>query len=560
MSPDTARKRQLRYAAFGLALGVLVAVGGATIWTLRQAAASFGWVEHTYQVIAATHQYRAALLGAEAAARGYRLTGNPAQRREFEIDTRVAQGELQALAGLTPDQPVQVGRVRALRALTADWLRLNQAMIDGRGSHHAVAPLVSDGLRVTARIEATASAILRTERGLLAERRERSAMHARWLVAFCAGGSAFALLLLGLLMRNLAQEIRRTRQLEREARDGAIRLEASLAELRQVAEQRAALGRYASLLQGCAHAGEALRVTGQVVAELLPRVGGRCYLLRASQDLAETAIVFGEARLPSTDLLHPSDCWALRRGLAHRLDDPRTGIACAHVDVADAVPGAWSLCLPLLAQGTPLGLLHVSGDATTHRDQAQALLAHVAEQLGLALVNLQLRDKLRAQSLRDPLTGLHNRRYLDEALPREVNRCLRRHLPLAVLMLDVDHFKSFNDAHGHAAGDALLAAIARVLQDSVRGEDLVCRYGGEEFTVVLAEAARDDALQRAEQIRAAVALVTVQHLRQTLGPRTVSIGLAMLPAQGETPEALLHAADHALYRAKSEGRDRVVPA
>ncbi|HET6434455.1 MAG TPA: sensor domain-containing diguanylate cyclase, partial [Xanthomonadaceae bacterium] len=318
--------------------------------------------------------------------------------------------------------------------------------------------------------------------------------------------------------------------------------------------------RYASLLQSCALAGEALRITGQVVAELLPRVGGRCYLLRASQDLAETAIVFGDARLPSAELLHPADCWALRRGQVHRLDDPRTGIACAHVDVAGAAADAWSLCLPLLAQGTPLGLLHVSGDATTDREQAQALLGHVAEQLGLALVNLQLRDKLRTQSLRDPLTGLHNRRYLDEALPREIDRCLRRGTPLAVLMLDVDHFKTFNDSHGHAAGDALLATIGQVLQDSVRGEDLVCRYGGEEFTVVLTETARDGALKRAEQIRAAIGRVTVEHLRQTLGPRTVSIGLAMLSEHGETPEALLHAADHALYRAKAEGRDRIVPA
>ncbi len=560
LAPDSVRKRQIRYAAFGLALAVLAAVGGATIWTLQQAAASFGWVEHTYQVIAATHQYRAALRAAEASARGYRLTGNAAQRQEFDANRRLVEHELQAVARLTADRPTQAARVRELRELTAHRLRLSQAMIDGPRGNRAAARLIAEGVQTTARIEASASAILATERRLLADRRERGAMHARWLVAFCAGGSGFAVVLLALLMRNLQHEARRSRQLERETRHAAVRREASLAALGRGAEHRAALGRYASLLQSCALAGEALRITGQVVAELLPRVGGRCYLLRASQDLAETAIVFGDARLPSAELLHPADCWALRRGQVHRLDDPRTGIACAHVDVAGAAADAWSLCLPLLAQGTPLGLLHVSGDATTDREQAQALLGHVAEQLGLALVNLQLRDKLRTQSLRDPLTGLHNRRYLDEALPREIDRCLRRGTPLAVLMLDVDHFKTFNDSHGHAAGDALLAAIGQVLQDSVRGEDLVCRYGGEEFTVVLTETARDGALKRAEQIRAAIRRVTVEHLRQTLGPRTVSIGLAMLGEHGETPEALLHAADHALYRAKAEGRDRIVPA
>jgi diguanylate cyclase (GGDEF)-like protein len=127
-------------------------------------------------------------------------------------------------------------------------------------------------------------------------------------------------------------------------------------------------------------------------------------------------------------------------------------------------------------------------------------------------------------------------------------------------MLDVDHFKSFNDTHGHAAGDALLSAIARALQANTRGEDLVCRYGGEEFTVVLVDAARKDALRRAEDIRDALGAVTVQHLRQMLGPRTVSIGLAMLPDDGKTPETLLQAADAALYEAKRAGRNRVVVA
>ena len=127
-------------------------------------------------------------------------------------------------------------------------------------------------------------------------------------------------------------------------------------------------------------------------------------------------------------------------------------------------------------------------------------------------------------------------------------------------MLDVDHFKSFNDSHGHAAGDALLVAIARALQANTRGEDLVCRYGGEEFTVVLVDAAREDALRRAEEIRSALGAVVVQHLRQTLGPRSVSIGLAMLPDDGQTPDTLLQQADAALYRAKRAGRNRVVVA
>ena len=551
------RARALRITRLGVAALLLAAVAAATGWSFHRAELGYEWVRHSYEVIASLQDYRGSLRSAESVARGYRLSPLPVLREELDALTPAVDRELEHIAGLVGDNPSQSRRVRELRGLTRERLRLAHALAQGHGD---TGTMLATGTEATARIQAIVEAMLTDERNLLARRQAESLQLAQRLLAFIAGGSALALLLLVLALEGLRREARRSQRLEAATRRAAAGLEDSLAQLGQVAEQRAALGRYASLLQSCASVAEALRVTGQVVAQLLPRTGGRCYLLRASQDLAETAIVFGAPTLASTDLLLPADCWALRRGQAHCLDDARTGVACAHVAAEQAPAATWSLCLPLLAQGTPLGLLHVSGDAGTDRDQAQLLLTSVAEQLGLALVNLQLRDKLRAQSLRDPLTGLHNRRYLDESLPRELTRCLRRGLPLAVLMLDVDHFKSFNDSHGHAAGDALLAAIAHALQDSVRGEDLACRYGGEEFTIVLVEATRADALRRAEEIRGAVARVTVQHLRQVLGPRTVSIGLAMLPDHGETPEALLQAADRALYRAKAEGRDRVVPA
>jgi diguanylate cyclase (GGDEF)-like protein len=141
-----------------------------------------------------------------------------------------------------------------------------------------------------------------------------------------------------------------------------------------------------------------------------------------------------------------------------------------------------------------------------------------------------------------------------------VVRCQRRSLPLAVLMRDVDHFKAFNDTHGHAGGDALLSAIGHALQAATRSEDLACRYGGEEFTIVLVDADADEAMARAEQIRNAISTTTVQHMKQALGPCTASIGLAMLPRDALTPAELLEKADAALYRSKAAGRDRVTAA
>jgi diguanylate cyclase (GGDEF)-like protein len=169
-----------------------------------------------------------------------------------------------------------------------------------------------------------------------------------------------------------------------------------------------------------------------------------------------------------------------------------------------------------------------------------------------------LRETLHNQSIRDPLTGLFNRRYLEDALQREVYRASRGQKTLGIIMLDVDYFKQFNDTFSHDAGDEVLRALSLFLQKQVRQSDIVCRYGGEEFLLILPDASLDVTLQRAEQIRTGVKCLNVQYRSQSLGPVTLSIGVAIFPDHGLTGAAAIQAADSALYRAKNEGRDRVV--
>jgi diguanylate cyclase (GGDEF)-like protein len=171
-----------------------------------------------------------------------------------------------------------------------------------------------------------------------------------------------------------------------------------------------------------------------------------------------------------------------------------------------------------------------------------------------------LREALRAQSTKDPLTGLYNRRYLQEMLDREIRRAIRSEQHLGVLMLDLDHFKKFNDTYGHEAGDAVLRETASFLVRSIRVEDFVCRYGGEEFVVVLPTADLRAAEARAERIRSKLRDLVVMHDGRSLGVITVSVGVAALPDHGMSEKELLQAADAALYRAKRGGRDRVVVA
>jgi diguanylate cyclase (GGDEF)-like protein len=183
-----------------------------------------------------------------------------------------------------------------------------------------------------------------------------------------------------------------------------------------------------------------------------------------------------------------------------------------------------------------------------------------AEQVSLSLANIRLREALRSQSIRDPLTGLYNRRYLEEMLERETRRAVRAEQGLGVLMLDLDHFKQFNDTYGHDAGDAVLRETASLLLKSVRAEDIVCRFGGEEFMVLLPGADLKTTQARAERIRSRLRELTVLHHGRSLGTITASLGVAEVPQHGTSPQSLIVASDAALYRAKREGRDRVVVA
>ncbi len=165
---------------------------------------------------------------------------------------------------------------------------------------------------------------------------------------------------------------------------------------------------------------------------------------------------------------------------------------------------------------------------------------------------------MRNLSVRDPLTGLFNRRYMQETLAQEQHRATRNKTQLAVIMIDIDHFKQFNDKFGHDGGDAVLRALGGFLKNHVRRSDIVCRFGGEEFALILSPSTTEGALSRAEKIRAAIGRLKVHHANQDLGAITLSFGVAIFPDNAGDSASLIKAADVALYQAKHQGRNRVV--
>jgi diguanylate cyclase (GGDEF)-like protein len=205
----------------------------------------------------------------------------------------------------------------------------------------------------------------------------------------------------------------------------------------------------------------------------------------------------------------------------------------------------------------PIGLVGAPSSISEFNIQ---LAVSVAEHAALSIANLKLREKLRYQSIRDPLTGLFNRRFLDESLERELARAIRKNRSLGVIMLDVDRFKKFNDIFGHDAGDTVLKELGARLAKFIRVGDLACRYGGEEFTLILPESSLEDTRRRAEELRISFEQLSLKHRDIVLGKVTLSLGVAALPEHGTTAVQLLAAADGALFTAKNEGRDRVTVA
>jgi diguanylate cyclase (GGDEF)-like protein len=218
--------------------------------------------------------------------------------------------------------------------------------------------------------------------------------------------------------------------------------------------------------------------------------------------------------------------------------------------------------VPLTAQGAALGVLclRLAASSPAAPGGQQRLAQTVADSLALAFSNLQLRDTLRQQSIRDVLTGMFNRRYMEESLEREIRRAARPGYPVGLIMLDLDHFKSFNDTFGHAAGDLLLRTVGEFLSVHIRAGDVACRFGGEEFVLILPEASLEITRQRAEHLREEIRHLNPEYRGQRLGPMTVSAGVAAYPTHGRDAEQLLRAADEALYLAKHAGRDRVAAA
>lgn len=519
------------------------------------------WVAQSVEVRQEITQTLASLDDAEASQRAYLISRSMERLADFDASVPRISAHIQRLRELVADNAEQLELANRMAALIEARLAAIHVVLEtfelgGLDAARATSQM-KQSRNDDQQIDVLGQRMLHLEQELLSQREDGTARQASLTRALTVGAILFSILILGLALGLVRREQRQRMASMDEASSANHELRGSLDEARRLGQTLRQLSELGEMLQGCRSIGEASRGLSLSLPLLLPGTSGSVNLINASQNLVETVSQWGGSPDEVESLFAPDDCWALRRGYTYPMPGTAPAFTCRHLEHAiQSHPESDYLCMPMLAQGEMLGvvtLASVQKISDVERRNASA----ACEQISMALANLKLQETLRTQSIRDPLTGLFNRRYLEASLDREIQRAERRGTPLSVLMLDIDHFKRFNDNHGHDAGDALLSQFGAMLARVIRSEDVACRYGGEEFTVLMHETDTESAMERAEQIRLATQALVLEHRRQSLGPISLSIGLATYSKHGRTPEDLMRSADQALYAAKRGGRDQV---
>lgn len=535
-----------RLPLFGFlgAVVLLLALGLVTHYEVGEQEEAARLVEHTHLVIEALQRVPSGLGAAESSLRGFQLQGDERFLVDFEPAVRETEDGLAAARELTRENPARQAELAALAPKLEQRVALFHERIAAfrASGDHAILP----GARpLTHEIRAAVAAMVADELRLLDARSRVRESRLRQLRFLSPLGLLASTVLVGLAFVVLSREVRQRQEAVRAAAEHGKRLGALL-------DESAVMLELGELLSACRTVSEANRVVADFGPRLFAGSSGAVCILAESQNLLEPVAHWGSASSNPGSTFGPDDCWALRRGRPHHTDSSMPGAACTHV-TAD-VP---TLCIPLSANGQVIGILQCTESAEL-RESIERRAVVIGDQLAMALANLRLRETLRNQSIRDVLTGLFNRRYTDETLARELHRAAREEGEVSVIAIDVDHFKKFNDVHGHQAGDKVLSQLGAMLRKHTRGSDVASRMGGEELAVLMPGAQREHAAARAEEIRRAAEELAVVHDGRNIGPVTLSIGVASFPADGSNADEVMRAADAALYRAKREGRNRVV--
>ncbi|MBA1245449.1 diguanylate cyclase [Pseudomonas japonica] len=561
------RKASLVFAATlaTVVMTLTAAVGPVTLLWTNQTRLERNKVE---QELESVRTVQALVVDAETGQRGYALTGKERFLQPYYITTSLLPGALrelrEAYAARSPEDINRIDQLIKQVDLRMEHLDHVINLRSGGGFEAAEAEVSNGhGKALMDHLRSLCALVLADgyqERALLEERLERNL---RWAVGLSAASFLLALALVRFIFVSMRRTIQQQTSLvtqQKESSAAAIaasaELNRSLERLEQRNHQIGMIAELAQLLQSELNQEETLKLASSYCRRSLARSSGIFYLYRNSADVLMPAARWGTMDEAEGPLLNPKDCWAVRRGRRYVVG-PDDDVRCGHYTSEADPDNTWHVCLPLTAYGEILGLLHICFPGVKEVSEASLQCSEaIAEQTALALANGRMRQVLQSQSIKDPLTGLYNRRFMEETLERELARAKRSDSTLSVVMLDLDNFKSLNDTYGHPAGDAVLQACAALLKNALRSSDIACRFGGEELLVILPDCGIEDARIRAEAIRSALEKMSHQEIDGTFKV-TGSFGVASTRECGLNQGALLKAADAALYKAKKSGKNKV---
>ena len=358
-------------------------------------------------------------------------------------------------------------------------------------------------------------------------------------------------------IQGIARDITERKKTEEALQQANRKLESWVRELEQRTHEMTILSEMGDILRACLTKEEVYEVIVRVAREIFPEQAGALSVIGPMRNIVESVADWGDL---SKDQLTftPDECWGLRRGRVHWVPDTSVGLVCKHVH--PPLPKGY-LCIPMMAQSEAVGVLHLTLPEGAEMSEAKQRLAiTMAEHVAMALSNLRLHETLRNQSIRDQLTGLFNRSFMEESLELELRRSVRSQLPLIVIMLELDSFQRINDDFGLDVGDSILRRTSMLIQANVRKGDIACRYSNQTFVVILPHSGYEGGRQRADSICALARSLEVKHQSAQFGHISASVGLAVFPGHGQTVENLLRSAEAALNRAKHSGGNCVVVA
>jgi len=554
VSPLKSRNRTLFLLALG-AVGSVVFLTAAAFFvyhTTKDLLSARDWEEHSQEVLNTLQLTSQRLDRLDLTSRLYFAEKDRDDLGAAQTVAVVLVAGVSHLTGLVGDNPAQEALAQALQSCTSELKQIadKTSPADVAGQSIVFGQKVLDCRDYVVRMQADENMLLRQRR----DESQRGAYRSLSAGAvFLLVSLVTVLVLFGLLVRDAAQQYKA----KQEVFDANARLASTVQLMEQRAVETGLLTATQEELQLCTNVAQAYQVTVRRCSQLLPSASIALLMINNSRQMLELVAASG-------GLTHVVEgfsldaCCGLRGGQIRWRKRGQSEIDCEHFVGA---PPENYLCMPLTAHGDTLGILYVEcspDEDMPHIEAKMEALKSIVKVAAVFFGSLNLRARLENQSIRDGLTNLFNRHFMEISLDREIRRAARSRTELAVLMIDVDHFKHFNDTFGHEAGDYVLREVAEVFRNTVRVEDIICRYGGEEFVIIFPETGAESAKTRAEEIRRQIQRLQLRFRGENLRETTVSIGIAVYPEAGNSLVELLRNADRALYAAKNRGRNCVV--